>query len=78
MQGLQEECTRRLDKIQILQRSIQMLQDQIAQNTQHHNTVTLEKDNMITQLQHSLKESEDTVQVIYFFDKTYLKKNCLN
>lgn len=70
-QGLQEECTRRLDKIQILQRSIQMLQDQITQNTQHHNTVSIEKDNMITQLQHSLKESEDTVQVIYLFDKTY-------
>lgn len=48
-----------------------MLQDQITQNTQHHNTVSLEKDNMITQLQHSLKESEDTVQVIYLFDKTY-------
>lgn len=70
-QGLQEECTRRLDKIQILQRSIQMLQDQITQNTQHHNTVSIEKDNLITQLQHSLKESEDTVQVIYLFDKTY-------
>ncbi|XP_042895746.1 putative leucine-rich repeat-containing protein DDB_G0290503 isoform X1 [Parasteatoda tepidariorum] len=62
IKGLQEECTRRLDKIQILQRSVQVLQDQLTQSTQHHSSVCQEKDNMISQLQHSLKESEDTVK----------------
>ncbi|GIY72529.1 uncharacterized protein CEXT_401251 [Caerostris extrusa] len=63
IKGLQEEeCTRRLDKIQILQRSIQVLQDQLTQSSQHHNSVMIEKENMISQLQHSLKESEETVR----------------
>ncbi|XP_055936998.1 golgin subfamily A member 4-like isoform X2 [Argiope bruennichi] len=62
IKGLQEECTRRLDKIQILQRSVQVLQDQLAQSSQHHSSVLIEKDNEISQLQHSLKESEETVR----------------
>ncbi|GFQ96170.1 uncharacterized protein TNCT_502371, partial [Trichonephila clavata] len=62
IKGLQEECTRRLDKIQILQRSVQVLQDQLAQSSQHHNSVLIEKENLITQLQHSIKESEETVR----------------
>ncbi|GFT67343.1 transposable element Tcb2 transposase [Trichonephila clavipes] len=62
IKGLQEECTRRLDKIQILQRSVQVLQDQLTQSSQHHNSVLIEKENLITQLQHSIKESEETVR----------------
>ncbi|KAG8192094.1 hypothetical protein JTE90_005392 [Oedothorax gibbosus] len=62
IKGLQEECTRRLDKIQILQRSIQVLQDQLTQSSQQHNSASVEKENLISQLQHSLKEAESTVQ----------------
>ncbi|XP_022257295.1 golgin subfamily B member 1-like isoform X2 [Limulus polyphemus] len=74
---LGQQSTGRLQQVENLQHSLKLLQEEMSKSAHLHSKICSEKDAMIVQLQHSIQDTQKTMEDVFMGnDKASLEQEC--